>query len=107
MRDFTLAIDRNPGGYELYYFRGNGFMGLKKYAEAIPDYQEAIRLNPDYDPALFNLACAYSLIGKGELALPHLERAIRLKPENREAAIKDKDFDSLRLLPAFKKLVGQ
>jgi uncharacterized Ntn-hydrolase superfamily protein len=77
------------------------------------EYETAIRLVEaglarfGEDPMLlYTLACFESLAERPEAALGHLERAVDLGPEYREAARSDDDFTLLREDPAFLRLVG-
>jgi tetratricopeptide (TPR) repeat protein len=47
---------------------------------AIRDYDAALRLQPDYWPALFYRAVAYERLGRHELAIWDLRRVIKLQP---------------------------
>lgn len=49
------------------------------------DFQEAIRLDPSFTKGYINLACAYELLGKYNLALGTIEELTKDKQNNREA----------------------
>ena len=53
------------------YFRG-------RYDEAIEEYTEAIRLNPEYASAYMNRGLSYKQIGKKDEALADFEKVITL-----------------------------
>jgi uncharacterized Ntn-hydrolase superfamily protein len=55
---------------------------------------------------LYNLACFESLSGDSAGALRHLSEAITLDPSFRALAEKDTDFDPVRTMPAFLRLVA-
>ncbi len=59
------------------------------------------------DPGvLYNMACLYAASNRPESALQYLSRAIHIDPTNsRERAKDDPDFDGIRHLPEFKRLV--
>ncbi len=107
INDYSRAIELNPADPELYYFRGNGFLKLQRYQEAVQDYKKALQIKPDYDVALFNLACVYSLTGDAKSALYYLDKSIRVNPEFKDHAKKDQDFNPIRHLPEFIMLVNQ
>ncbi|MGE0630603.1 MAG: tetratricopeptide repeat protein [Hyphomicrobiaceae bacterium] len=51
-----------------------------RYEEAIRDYDEAIKIHPNFAVALNNRAWAYFKWGKVAEALPDVERSLRLDP---------------------------
>jgi hypothetical protein len=57
--------------------------------------------HPDTVGVLYNLACCEALLGRGEDALGHLDRAIALLPRLRAHAQADSDLDSIRADPRF------
>ena len=59
------------------------------YAAALAS---ALEKRPDHPPTLYNLACAEALAGRADDALPHLERALELRPEMADWAREDEDF---------------
>lgn len=105
INDYSRAIELDPKDYESYYYRGNNFLNLKNYIEAIKNYEKALQIKPDYAVALFNLACVNSLTGDTRSALYHLEKSIKINPEFKNSARQDRDFDPIRHLPEFKRLV--
>ena len=57
------------------------------YAGAIADFKKSLEFAPNDIASHFNIACAYSLTEKADLALSHLDRAV---------ALGFKDFDKLK-----------
>ncbi len=62
---------------------------------------EVLARHPENGSVLYDLACFEALAGRREAALEHLRAAIERKPEAREWAAKDADFDSVRDDPGF------
>ena len=80
------AIRLKPGFVEAYVNRGNAKNSLGRPEDAIADYDQAIRLNPDLaSVTYFNRACAKSKLGRYEDAIADYDRAIRMKPDLVEA----------------------
>ncbi|MCX7661915.1 MAG: tetratricopeptide repeat protein [Candidatus Omnitrophica bacterium] len=58
-----------------YYTKG-------RYQEAIEEFDKAVRLNPNYSEAYFNLGVAYSALGEIKKAISAYRNVIRLNPKN-------------------------
>ncbi len=67
---------------ELYNFRGLTKDILEKSEEAIDDYTEAIKLNPQYAKAYLNRGVAKYVIGKHEDAIADYNQAIEFNPKD-------------------------
>ena len=85
----TLAI--NSGEYE------RGTAALQALAGEMPDH----------DHVQYMLAVAHTLRGGCDQALPHLQRAIELNPENRVLARQDADLEPLRRDPQCRRLLDR
>lgn len=79
----------------------------RQYNSALEKYLNSIELNPLNSYAHYNLACANSIQNNIEDAFKHLQRAISLNPQYKEAALTEKGFNSMRNLERFKKLVNE
>ena len=64
-------------------------------------FLEALERYPGNPNVLYNLACFESLAGRADEALVHLSEAIELRPEMKEWAQTDSDFDAIRGDPRF------
>ena len=92
----TRQIQQNPNDYMAYYNRGKIFRDLayegrgnidlayedfNEYDEnAIQDFTQAIKLNPNYADAYFYRGCDYSCLGQYERAIQDFTQAIQLHP---------------------------
>jgi cytochrome c-type biogenesis protein CcmH/NrfG len=61
------------------------YLGLKRYAEAVEAYKEAIRLEPDNASAHMGLGGAYRGLDRDAEAVEAFKEAIRLEPDNASA----------------------
>lgn len=78
---FSTAL-RIRKSYMAYYSRGLSFATLKKYAEAIADQTDSIRLNPKFAPAYYQRALAYRAAGKETKSVADLQKAGKLDPKS-------------------------
>ena len=102
----VLAVGGEPGrAYAVspweFYFAAIPLLREGSYAEAIGLMEEGLRECPGNPSILYNLACAESLGNRPLDAITHLQEAVRLKPEFRQQALSDPDFDPIRREPGF------
>jgi len=69
------------GAERIYYNRGTELGKLKRYREAIDDFNKAIAIYP-FDFIYGNRATAYYFLGEYQKALGDFDRAIVLNPDN-------------------------
>jgi len=65
----------------LYYNRGNAFARMRQYQLAMEDYNQSIRLQPNFAPAYFNRGNIYKDMGQYQLAIKNYIINIQLCPE--------------------------
>ena len=66
VRELTLTVE------------GTKLLDSGRYREAIPHFDEAIRLNPRYAEAYHNRGTAYDSLGQSKRAIQDYDEAIRL-----------------------------
>jgi tetratricopeptide (TPR) repeat protein len=87
--------------------RGYCRMVLKKYPEAIADYQNLAELDESSRAlAYYNITCAYSMTQETEKALAYLEKSVNAGWRDVKHMTQDSDLDPIRNHPKFKKLVA-
>lgn len=69
---------------ELLFFRSYAYLQLQKYQNARQDLEEAIKMKPNFEEALYNLALTYRQMGQTEEALQTIKKAIEINPEASE-----------------------
>ena len=65
--------------------RGLAYKNLGDYPQAIKDFDEAIRIKPEYAEAYYNRGLAHKALGNAGQAIADYSRAIRIKPNMAEA----------------------
>jgi len=64
----------------VFYNRGNAYFRKGQPHRAITDYDQAIRLNPNYAEAFNYRGTTYYTMGQADRAIEDLDQAIRLNP---------------------------
>jgi tetratricopeptide (TPR) repeat protein len=87
------------------------YLGAKRYEEAERELRLAVNLNSDFAVAQYDLACAYSRLGKLAESYQALRQAVRLDTQYGRVALRDPDLEPLRNHPdytyKFETLVGE
>jgi len=101
LKDFSRVIDEEleideDARVKALTCRGATYTRLGHYSNAVKDYQDALLLNPNYAPTLYNLAATRALEGNDTQAIEMLTSAIELSPDLATTAACDSDFDSIR-----------
>ncbi|MEM9923216.1 MAG: tetratricopeptide repeat protein [Cyanobacteria bacterium P01_D01_bin.50] len=105
---YEKAIEIKPDNHIAWYGKANTLRDLQRYDEAIAAYNKSLELNSDFHWAWYNKASSHALKGETELALKSLDRAIELNPDKYREVVKDNpDFESMKDLERFKKLIEQ
>jgi len=74
---YRSGIAVTPESAELRHGLGTALHRLGRLDEAVAEYVEALKLRPDFARAHGDLAAAYLVQGKSDLALRHLDLAGR------------------------------
>ena len=85
---------------QTYFENANRFLEQKKYAEAIVEYRNALRVDGKFGQARFKLGEAYEATGNASAAYAEFVRAADLMPENVDAQLKSAQCpDPCRAVP--------
>lgn len=80
IREYTLALEKDPNRLIAYNNRGNSYAALKQYERAIQDYDKAIELDPNNARAYNNRSNCYLSKHELEKALEDCNKALQLNP---------------------------
>ena len=69
-----------------YFELGRAYLAMGRHEEEVEAYREAIKLNPKYTAAHYNLSMAYDLLKDGPNAIKHMLRAQDLYSQKRNHA---------------------
>jgi tetratricopeptide (TPR) repeat protein len=78
-------VERNPGKAGPLAVRSKTLRGLNQYVLALDDASAALRLNPNFGQAEFEMASDLNGLGRAGEALPHMVRATDLSPNDSDA----------------------
>src|SRR5262245_30695964 len=78
------ALEVTSNNYIAQNNLGGFLKQIGKPADALPHYQEAVRLKPDYADAYNNMGTVLAALGKPEQAIESYNEALRLNPEHAE-----------------------
>jgi tetratricopeptide (TPR) repeat protein len=76
-----------------------------KYKEAIEAYEKILKVRPNDATALYNIACAYSLMGEKKKAVEFLGKAVDNGFNDVEHIKNDSDLDNIREEDGYKKII--
>lgn len=77
---YHMYLDRYPDDWRIRYNFGTMLRDNGQYAEAIEQFQQALRLAPKDASALINIATSYSGLGNSAEALRYYGQAFELEP---------------------------
>lgn len=105
LREFSLAIQKDPKYAEAYSNRAVTYMQLKKFNKAEEDLRKAKELAPDSASVRYNYASLHSLNGNVDLALDEIDAALTKGFADYDALRLDPDLNNLRKHPEFRKIL--
>lgn len=102
-----IHLRRNPDDVRATVLGEGALVDLEKPEEALEWARRAEEMAPGEPAVLYNVACTYSALGKTELAIGYLEKAIERGFSHTNWIRHDADLDPLRDNPQFKRLLSR
>jgi protein O-mannosyl-transferase len=84
---YQTTIERNPDCWMAEVNLGVTLVNANRPTEAIPHFEQALRIKPDYADAHSNLGIQLCTMGQMEQGMRHLAEAVRLNPESADAQL--------------------
>ncbi len=101
------VLENYPNYIECLMYLGNAYTAMGKYEEGLQTDLKLRKFKP-YDCIVhYNLACSYSLLGKINLSLVSLRKAIELGYDDIQHIENDTDLDGLRSEEGYKFLINK
>lgn len=104
---FAGILQRYPDYIDVLRILGNLLTLKGRLVEGMQVDQHLIQLRPTEALAHYNLACKYALLKRNELSLKTLRRAVELGYRDFRYMKEDRDLDTIRNDPRFRKLLQE
>ena len=85
LTESKTLLEKFPNSVFLHNIAGASNTGLKQFDNAIKSYKKAIKINPDFAEAYYNMAIAQKVIGEFDEAIKSYKKALKIKPNYFEA----------------------
>ena len=82
---YDRALAESPEKTDLWFNRGILFFNMENYEEAVKSFNKVIELNPQDAESLMNLVNSLWMAGLFGQAIPYLEKAVAIEPDNVQA----------------------
>ncbi|MBF2048922.1 MAG: tetratricopeptide repeat protein [Leptolyngbya sp. IPPAS B-1204] len=103
---YDKATQLEPNRSTFWKNKGYVLTKLHRYPEAMDCFDKALYIKPQSPSALYWKAYGYAAQGQIDEAITALQAAIARRPDLRESARTDPDFDGLRSTKAFQHLLA-
>ncbi|GAB4398223.1 MAG: hypothetical protein OHK0048_09150 [Rhodoferax sp.] len=105
LKEFSLAIQKDPQYAEAYSNRAVAYMQQSKFNKAEEDLKKAKELAPNSPSVRYNYASLHSLKGNVDLALDEIDAALTQGFSDYDALRLDPDLANVRKHPEFRKIL--
>jgi tetratricopeptide (TPR) repeat protein len=105
LRKAERHLQLHPDDVRAVYLGANALCELGERTRALEWASHALSMDPDEAFVLYNISCAYVLLGETDKSMDCLEKAFGQGFGHRESIENDPDFASLRSNPRFQTLM--
>ena len=85
LSDSNLMLEKFPNSVILFNIAGVSNAGLMQFDDAIDSYKNALKINPHFAEAYYNMGIAQKGAGDLEEAIESYKQALKIKPDHAEA----------------------
>jgi TPR repeat protein/Tfp pilus assembly protein PilF len=90
---FNKAVDLDATDYDFFYFRGDFKLILKRFKDALADFDKAIEIRPYRQKGIQSAGFCWDLLGDKKKACTYFQRwASLIDPENPRAFLSNKEW---------------
>ena len=82
---FSDVIEKDPASAVAYHGLGEAYNAKGRYADALQQFELALKYRPGYPDVLYNIAVVYDKLNKPAQAIPYYHDALKNKPGYVEA----------------------
>jgi tetratricopeptide (TPR) repeat protein len=104
---FTRVLTAEPDFAEVLRAQAGNMTAKGRLQDGLTVDKRLVSLRPDDPTARYNLACRYALLKQPDLALATLRKALDLGYRDFRYMEEDRDLDSVRKDPRFRKLIRE
>jgi len=104
---FTRVLVAAPEFHEVLRAQASNMTAKGRLQDGLSVDKKLVSLRPGDPTARYNLACRYALLKQPDLALTTLRKAIELGYRDFRYIEEDRDLDSIRKDPRFRKLLRE
>jgi cytochrome c-type biogenesis protein CcmH/NrfG len=96
MNAYGEAADMKPDRAEPIAGRGLALLDMGKYLQAEASFDQALKLNPHYGPALMGMAEQYRYTNKTDKAIEYYQKYLDVLPDGPESNVAKTQLDRLK-----------
>jgi tetratricopeptide (TPR) repeat protein len=104
---FQAILNQHPNYVEVLRALGQLLTLKGRYPEVLQIDKRLVQLRPGDSLAHYNLACSYALLKRPDQSIKTLQRAIELGYRDFRYMREDRDLESIRHDPRFRKLMQE